>query len=358
MKISRTLRDAKFALCVPLLLAAGCMAQSPTSSATPVGWRTECVGLHSVDLPADFKPTEQYLSYPVGVIVNGNNQGFDLPVASGSRVTVDEFRKLEGELYEAYEKIIRRALRDARIYSRLERSAEAKAFADSIKSYPLHTPESIGRTFGRLIYGHFYLSNRVYSLAGAQQGKAEAGELTFEEKVKLFRPRELFEVPSGMGLCLPFSFIETTNRGRYERILESGVLEAHPDIEVFISDAGDDPTVQRTEKENRELIRDRLKVFWEQQPGIKQVRALKWPFPAVKMANYEGYSSLVEITRPNGNIDYGFRAIANPQGAWDSIDVYVIQRSDVARQKKIPPLTKDEFKQMADAIVSSLRKRH
>lgn len=347
------------------LWVGACDAQTSGVPTDRAEWKSECVGLYQVDLTADFLPLERTVDSVVGDYVSGSDQIEDLPVASGSNVTLKEFQIVQKELRDAYLEKKRLALEEARnAPPETNAKTERRIYGENIAPYPISDPNTFAWKSGsRRINGYFYRAGRIYTISGLRKGIASPGEPTFEEKVKLFRPRELFEIPSGEGLCLPFSFIGTKVRGRFLRIYQRGVLAKHPDIKIWIGDGawwdddGDASDLRLSSGENKKKSRDNLRVFWEQLPKEKEMRALVWPFPSVKMADYEGYSSFIQFTRRNGDVDYGYRAVANPQGGYYALDIHLTQQSEVARQWNVTPMSKDEFERLADGIVSSLRRR-
>lgn len=348
-----------------LSLCAGvCQAQVFGFQTDGVAWKSECVGLYQVDLPADFQPLVRTVGSVVGDYVSGSDQVAELPVASGSNVTIKEFYTVQKKLHDAYISNKKNALDEAKNAPMTDAAKERQIYGESISAYPISDINAFAWRDGPdSIDGYFYRAGRIYSISGPPKGKASPGEPNFEEKVKLFRPRELFEIPTGEGLCLPFSFIGTTFRGRFLRIYQKGVLAKHPDIMIWVGDGAwwdrnDDASDFRLSSgENKKKSRDSLRVFWEQLPREREMRTLVWPFPSVKMADYEGYSSFIQITRQNGDVDYGYRAVANPQGGYYALDIHLIQRSEVARQRNLTPMSKEEFKRLADEVVASLRKR-
>ena len=80
-----------------------------------------------------------------------------------------------------------------------------------------------------------------------------------------------------------------------------------------------------------------------------------------RLAGIEGEYSVVELTRKDDTIDYGYFAsaiddpekIANPT----NLQMFVIRDAQNAKAKGVEPMPKDEFIQLAKAIAATVQKR-
>ncbi|WP_152486877.1 T6SS immunity protein Tli4 family protein, partial [Halopseudomonas pelagia] len=62
-------------------------------------------------------------------------------------------------------------------------------------------------------YGYVYRNQRVYFFAMREAG-AQGAE-AFKELIDRFRPRDLYEVPKGPGVCIPYGFIADDGKTGY-----------------------------------------------------------------------------------------------------------------------------------------------
>ena len=62
-------------------------------------------------------------------------------------------------------------------------------------------------------YGYLYRNQRVYFFAMRQAGAQ--GIEAFKELIGRFRPRDLYEVPKGPGVCIPYGFIADDGKTDY-----------------------------------------------------------------------------------------------------------------------------------------------
>ncbi|MEZ2746936.1 hypothetical protein ACBQ16_17280, partial [Halopseudomonas bauzanensis] len=64
-------------------------------------------------------------------------------------------------------------------------------------------------------FGYVYRNQRVYYFAMRQGAVDGTGVEAFKDLMARFRPRELYEVPEGAGICFPFGFIADDGKTAY-----------------------------------------------------------------------------------------------------------------------------------------------
>lgn len=177
------------------------------------------------------------------------------------------------------------------------------------------------------------------------------------------RARDLFEVPAEPGICLQYAFLP--DQGATKRSV--GIpyrLKAYPEVEVFFSDSTAGPPPRANSK--RQTAADEVQFFWDARYGStdKQHKLLHphipgvVQFPDVTLGGFKGKSSFVEITRSDNSIDYGYMAYvkgdANASADSPTLMLYVIR---TAKRAVREPLSKDQFKELAERIAASVHRR-
>ncbi len=187
-----------------------------------------------------------------------------------------------------------------------------------------------------------------------------------------FRPRNLYEVPSSQGFCLPYGFI-TNDSGHESRNM--GVtyrLKNHPDVTIFFQDLGMKPESGKEDDLNQ---KDYVTWLWNWQyqwsAASKELINPKWR--SIKMDGRDGIGAFVRATYKNfpvyddnGNeinrqnyINYGYVAYVqgNHQARNLEPDLLLYVMQDSSQAKGQPPMSKDELLKMAEHIVSTIKRR-
>jgi hypothetical protein len=197
-------------------------------------------------------------------------------------------------------------------------------------------------------------------------------DLTSGNSIPHTRPRRIFEVPRELGLCLPYVF-SADNGKLHRRISMSYRLKDHPDIQVTLTDASAygnyDSSSGMSDKEakHRNKMREpdpEIAGFWQMRLNAASLYESMWRLPSttrpVTLAGYEGRQSFVRLTMDDGTTkNYGYYAVVrgDPDAAEDTPDIRLLLRQDVTQAQGKPPLNKEQFIEMAQAIAKSVQRR-
>jgi hypothetical protein len=175
------------------------------------------------------------------------------------------------------------------------------------------------------------------------------------------RRRAPFELPTEAGICLPSLFIP--DDGKTARFIASTYrLKQHPDITVWVQDRDAEGTTPKAKLGQMEQAAKDGDFFWTQNyQRRKAVRSL-WSLPhPIDASGVIGMASLVELTRDDGAIDYGYFASirGSPGSALGNAQVkmFVIRDAKTAIQRGMSPMDKATFLSLAETIQRSIRAR-
>lgn len=344
---------------------------SYTSCASNTAWRTECVGYYQLQLPSNLEvglyPTERIITKdsPSGSIfgefhkygyqgknVKGDYSGFyygryKLMISENNFMNINEYQK------------------------RVE-----KLLSDNYHKYNIvsYYPDSFYLSYEK--YHSFFLKkeNRLYQfmkiyaeiiLPGTREYFAtETSALSF---LSHFQTRDLYEMPSGQGFCLPYGFIANDSGNEERSMAVMYRMNNHPDVMILFQDAsyqlpGMIPLNSNFERMKNYDAKDYAKWMWNNIYMLypEQKRKLRSPgWFSVTMDGRKGSGSFLEVTRKDGNKDYGYLAFvrADPKNSTKEPDlqVFITSRSDLAEGH--PQISPDELKALAEHIVSSVKHR-
>lgn len=182
-----------------------------------------------------------------------------------------------------------------------------------------------------------------------------------------FQTRKLYEIPSGQGFCLPYGFIANDSGNEERSMAVMYRMNNHPDVMILFQDAsyqspGMIPLDSNFERMKNYDAKDYTKWLWNHIYMLypEQKRKLLSPgWFSVTMDGRKGSGSFLEVTRKDGNKDYGYLAFvrADPKNSTKEPDlqVFVTSRSDLTEGH--PQISPDELKALAEHIVSSVKHR-
>ncbi|EIX6435495.1 hypothetical protein MKU92_004497 [Salmonella enterica] len=181
-----------------------------------------------------------------------------------------------------------------------------------------------------------------------------------------FHTRDLYEIPSGQGFCLPYGFIDETTGKAERHMAVTYRMTDHPDVMILFQDASFQFRVPINNDDLKDIknydAKDYAKWLWNNIYMLypNQKRKLLWPrWFTVKMDGRKGVGSFLEVTKKNGEKDYGYLAFVrgNPDNLIEEPDlqVFVSSVSDIAEGH--PRMTPDELKALAEHIVNSVKHR-
>src|SRR5690606_21489010 len=88
-------------------------------------------------------------------------------------------------------------------------------------------------------HAYLYRNNRVYFFATYQAG--DEGTQAFIDLVSRFQPRELYEVPEGNGICIPYGFIADDGKTAYASKISLRFSRTPNVIFTLVSASASDP---------------------------------------------------------------------------------------------------------------------
>lgn len=178
------------------------------------------------------------------------------------------------------------------------------------------------------------------------------------------RYRELFSVPSGTGVCLPYAFIGDSGR-EPRQIGISYRIKSQPDVMIVLTDRGAgkfDDSIAGNDRSPAAEINE----FWTQYQVSRTGRGVssRWPLSPrhmVKMDGRTGIASYVDITRIDGSKDVGYLAIVpgDPEAKTDvpTLRLLVVREANFARAKGVQPIDEKALLELAEQIAASVQVR-
>ena len=173
------------------------------------------------------------------------------------------------------------------------------------------------------------------------------------------RARPLNTLPTAEpGVCLPYLFVPDNGEARRD-IQVTYRLKEHPDVTVWLRDRDGGRSVYDNDSKMSAAHYD-VRFFWNLNYSNRKSVVMKENH-TFRLAGIEGEYSVVELTRKDDTIDYGYFAsaiddpekIANPT----NLQMFVIRDAQNAKAKGVEPMPKDEFIQLAKAIAATVQKR-
>lgn len=356
-------RNGLFLLAALLGGSAGC------AETVPAEWPKECVGRLQLALPGEadqgailgserFRNRAQY-GQPSPRFPDGEESGWSefLGMEISHPLTNEEkiqaTRKLVLRKTETLIKDIK--IDSQRIVWRKLIDRESMAYGSSY----------------RIFDTNFLISNGVY-LSWGTSARDEAELLQSKMLLRTIaaglRPRQLFDVPTEPGLCLPYVFIPDSGQEKHA-IAMTYRLKEHPDITVNLKSETAEPTPKPGGDIRPDAVTNdfRTDLYWGTvtAPGrLKSARSL-WHVPArrsVQLAGRPGQETFLAVVRKNAaEEDFIYLAVArgNPDAPEAAPDIrfFVEQKRENAIKRGIQPLTQDEVLKLARQIAASVGPR-
>ncbi|WP_347114561.1 T6SS immunity protein Tli4 family protein [Leclercia sp. S52] len=176
--------------------------------------------------------------------------------------------------------------------------------------------------------------------------------------LKHFQSRELYEVPTEQGFCIPYGFIAGDSGHEPRNMAVTYRLKNHPDVTIFFQDLGMKPKAGKEDDMNE---KDYVTWLWNWQyqwsAVSKKLISPKWR--TIEMDGRKGVGTFVKSIYKDGSLNYGYVAYVkgdrSARNLTPDLLLYVMQDSRQAKEN--PPMDKDELEKMAERITSSIRKR-
>jgi hypothetical protein len=355
-------------LTAALVIYVACGAKAPD---IPTEWKTDCVGRSQISLPPDIEVAvtsrarmdaemdithyrnERTYSFP-----DGTAAGYTSLFYTGGDTLISETSE-KSQLEQWINAQQTRVLPSVRQSYKGKISPDGKRYA--AKALKLKSPlSSAYRFFGSQHYLITVVGERAVKTAITTDSDDETRSITYIDSfIQSMSPRQLFEVPSTPGVCMPYLFIKDS--GEHPRgVAVTYRLKSHPDITIMLEDqnGGPIPADVDPDKVTAEYDND---FFWRldyQSP--KRAKALWLFLHEIKLAGNDGYASFMELTRKDDTTDYGFFAAArdyrdSPEAT--NLRMFVIRDAKNARAKGIEPMGEDEFIELAQTIAASIKRR-
>lgn len=393
-----------------------CICITGTAQATPQEWREECVGYYKMQMPSNLevalypidglintkrRPKSEIEGFFWPIITFGDDYGYGLETDDSVQAQFSVFR------YDNYSIIISTKSKETidiskyikkleevinfkvhRWMTQIEKDPAVMISESEIKRKTKYKIKQYGSSFSinkpKYYELHLNIGNRLYVFRPEIIPLLENKILTADEAsqivepaiqslMKHFRPRNLYEVPSEQGFCLPYGFISGDSGQEPHEMGVTYRLIDHPDVTIFFQDLGQAPL--RGEGETDEgSIKDAVIKMWAHSflMGANKKEFLSPKWQSIKMDGREGIETYVKATydhfpiyNTEGHaeyhdyINYGYlayiRSDKKVRNKKPGLLLYVSQTSWLVKDK--PPMSKDELFEIAEKIARSV-KRH
>jgi hypothetical protein len=175
-------------------------------------------------------------------------------------------------------------------------------------------------------------------------------------------PRETFSVPTQSGVCLPYLFIADDGSVAFN-VAMSYRLKSHPDVTIWLSESSA-ATYRDKGGEERLGPAYRIADFWAQYKLYDEKFTPMWsPLSTrpVRMNSSYGLASFMKINRRDQSEDFGYLAFVQGKPGQaqfvPELSLLVMRDSSKARSKGLAPVDEKTFLEMAEGIVSSIKRR-
>lgn len=350
-----TLNRRWFRLATALL--AGMLSAASDAVEVPSHWNAECVGRYQLSFPGE---VEVAVAKPETFPQVERPSPYAYSDGHGATYSKIHYEGLVFVSAPLSDKQVEKIVKTNQKYT-----------DDAIKEYLAQGDKKTARTLQRLSLArrdsyawrsgnsaelYLHRDGRLFTWEGDGDEHSEYNRALMLKILNGFRTRQLFEIPRGKGVCIPYGFIADDESG-WRDIGVSFRLKDHPDVEIFFQDMG------RREDPLRSVdlsTRDRLQFFWEviYRGALKEVH-LSWPpYRSVKLDQRDGQYTFARFTRTDDSHDFGYLAYVkgDPKAATDTpnLMLYVIRTGTRATDK---PVSEDELKDIAKTIAASIRRR-
>jgi hypothetical protein len=352
------MRLTRYRRWIGLPLLAGILSATCEGVEVPSHWKAECVGRYQLSFPGEVevalaKPaTFPQVSRLSPYAYSDSEEG-----ASYSKIHYEGLIFVSATLsVKEVQRIVKTNQKYTDDAKKKRLAAGDKKTAESLKRLSLALPDSYAWQSGNSVELYLHRDSRLFTWEGDGDEHSEYNHALMLKILNGFRTRQLFEIPRGKGVCIPYGFI-ADDESSWRDVGVSFRLKDHPDVEVFFRDAGrrEDP-LRLIDRSTRE----ELQFFWgvNYRGALKEVH-LSWPpYRSVKLDQRDGEYTFARFTRTNGSPDFGYLAYVkgDPKAATDTpnLMLYVIRTGTLAKGH---PVSEDELKDIAKKITASIRRR-
>ncbi|WP_374582018.1 T6SS immunity protein Tli4 family protein [Pseudoduganella sp.] len=343
----------------------------PSVATTPPTWKTECVGRTQFSLPVEVEvaglPFENFAAAIEGGSRSSGAQFIDGQWADYSRVSYlvglilvsNELNDTQiSELRARFSKqpeVDRKYLK--------ERSAPSSG-ETNVTDVHDDMRQLLSWTSGaNILYLQRIRNHLVTAEVSSRDQQIEESTQIFKTLTQHTIYRDLFTVPAGSGVCLPFAFVK--DRGVEPRSITTTYrLKAHPDVTIIVQDA----SAPALGKSNRRVVPpdEEIDNFWSQYEISRTGRKVTshWKVNAKRSVQIDGrkaIASFVDIVRKDNSKDIGYFATvpgnSTPKADTPKITLAVIREANHARAKGVQPIDEKAFLDLVERIVLSISKR-
>lgn len=310
--------------------------------------KEECVGRYEITLPAD---VEVALSTPDSLSDDVKD-----PIRFSDGQTAPHSKFIYNGGFTITDSVQRR-LFDERV-APTKKSMQPKTGsqnASKFRPYPVAHSDASGWIGKTSIGFDLYAGGRIFSYIETSYTGMNAAQQHVDSITKNFSTRSLFEMPTGVGVCLPYSFIKDGGSDANRQIGVTYRLVSHPDVTIFFLDEKaltGDPKL--TSKQENEFV-------WGYEYGIGKRIKLHGPMPyrSVTLDGREGIATSATITRDDDSTDYGYLATVqgDPNAPVDTPNLLLLVERNAKHAKGNPPVSAEELDQMAKDIAASIKRR-
>lgn len=334
---------------------------------TSLKWQTECSGHLQFSLPVSSlaagmsydslaahltKPSNSMkFSFPGGQRAGWSKTDFESPILISNEITPPQLADLR-KMFLLSKVSLKKFIKE-----NLSSDQQGQSIAD-VDDMPGH---SVAWSIGTSVRMFVPLEQHLLMMTVDERAKGVEASIDIAKKLAAgtsYRP--VFTVPQGRGVCLPNAYIRN-NSDEIRDIATTYRLVAHPDVTIWIKDAGAAHYEEKARERNAqpESVIDNFWAQYEISPTVKKVNPLRSK-NGVQLAGRRGLSSFVTITRTDGSVDFGYFAAARGdvvKSDAPDINLYVITQSSDARSKNVAPLEEKDFVEIVKTVTESIQLR-
>jgi hypothetical protein len=349
---------ARYIRCIGLPLLVGMLSATCEAVEGASQWRAECIGRYQLSFPGDVevavaKPETFPQVSRISPYAYSDSHG-----ASYSKIHYEGLIFVSATLsVKEVQRIVKTNQKYTDDAKKKRLAASDKKTAESLKRLSLALPDSYAWQSGNSVELYLHRDSRLFTWEGDGDEHSEYNHALMLKILNGFRTRQLFEIPRGKGVCIPYGFI-ADDESSWRDVGVSFRLKDHPDVEVFFRDAAarDLPYPAVPDLSTR----NELRFFWEviYRGATKDIH-LSWPpYRSVKLDQRDGEYTFARFTRTDDSHDFGYLAYVkgDPKAATDTpnLMLYVIRTGTRAKDQ---PVSEDELKDIAKKITASIRRR-
>ncbi|MET3078485.1 T6SS immunity protein Tli4 family protein, partial [Pantoea leporis] len=125
-----------------------------------------------------------------------------------------------------------------------------------------------------------------------------------------FSPRELYEVPTKQGFCIPYGFIANDSGHESHNMAVTYRLKDHPDVTILFQTLTSDPGPGNNRPKFDMTEKEYVTEFWNRIYGAKfrDIKLYGKGFSYPKIDGRKAVAAFAKFTRYDKSVDYGYVA--------------------------------------------------